>query len=70
METRIKNLRIDNDIKQDTLSKFLNISQAAYSNYELDKRRIPLELLSKLADYYKTSVDYILYRTDDFKPYE
>lgn len=69
METRIKNLREDNDFTQKQLSKFLNISQVAYSYYELNKRNIPLELLCKLADFYNTSVDYLLYRTDESTPY-
>ena len=69
METRIKNLREDNDLTQKQLSNFLNISQVAYSNYELNKRSIPLELLCKLADFYDTSVDYLLYRTDTITPY-
>ena len=69
METRIKDLREDNDFTQKQLSKFLNISQVAYSYYELNKRSIPLELLSKLADFYNTSVDYLLYRTDEVLPY-
>ena len=69
METRIKNLREDNDYTQKQISKFLNISQVAYSYYELNKRSIPLELLSKLADFYNTSVDYLLYRTDNPIPY-
>jgi transcriptional regulator with XRE-family HTH domain len=70
MKTRIKTLREDNDLTQKELSKFLNISQVAYSYYELNKRNIPLELLCKLADYYNTSVDYLLYRTDDITPYQ
>lgn len=69
METRIRNLREDNDFTQKQLSKFLNISQVAYSYYELNRRNIPLELLCKLADFYNTSVDYLLYRTDETKPY-
>lgn len=69
MQTRIRNLREDNDLTQKELSKILNVSQVAYSYYELNKRTIPLELLCKLADFYNTSVDYILYRTDTFKPY-
>ena len=64
MKTRIKDLREDKDITQQELSKFLNISQVAYSYYELNKRNIPLELLSKLANFYNTSVDYLIYRTD------
>ena len=59
METRIKILREDHDLTQKQLSSLLNISQVAYSYYELEKRSIPLELLSKLADFYETSVDYI-----------
>ncbi len=69
METRIKNLREDKDLTQKQLSQFLNISQVAYSYYELNKRAIPLELLSKLADFYNTSIDYLLYRTDETLPY-
>ena len=68
MKTRIRNLREDNDLTQNELSNYLNISQVAYSYYELGKRNIPLELLSKLADYYNTSIDYLLYRTDNIKP--
>ena len=69
IKTRIKDLRVDRDLGQKTLSKYLNISQVAYSYYELNRRNIPLELLAKLADYYHTSVDYLLYRTDDMTPY-
>ena len=68
METRIRNLREDKDLTQKQLSELLNISQVAYSYYELNKRSIPLELLSKLADFY-TSTDYLLYRTNELKPY-
>ena len=70
MITRIKDLREDNDLTQNDISKILNISQVAYSYYELGKRSIPIEILSKLADYYNTSVDYLLYRTDEKKPYK
>lgn len=70
MITRIKDLREDNDLTQNDISKILNISQVAYSYYELWKRSIPIEILSKLADYYNTSVDYLIYRTDEKKPYK
>ncbi len=69
MKTRLRNLREDSDLTQKDLSKMLNISQVAYSYYELDKRSIPLELLSKIADFYNTSVDYLLFRTDTPVPY-
>ena len=69
MKTRIKNLREDYDLTQKEISAFLHISQVAYSYYELNRRSIPLEILSKLADFYNTSIDYLVYRTDEIKPY-
>jgi len=64
MRTRIRDLREDRDLTQSEVSKILNISQVAYSYYELNKRSIPLESLCKLADFYNVSIDYILYRTE------
>ena len=69
MKLRLKNLREDRDLTQRELSELLNVSQVAYSYYEISKRGIPLEVLDKLADYYNTSIDYILYRTDIPAPY-
>ena len=69
METRIKNLREDHDLTQKQISEYLNVSQVAYSYYELNRRSIPVETLDKLADYYNTSVDYLLYKTDIVTPY-
>ncbi|MCI9276042.1 MAG: helix-turn-helix transcriptional regulator [Clostridia bacterium] len=68
IKTRIKDLRVDRDLGQKTLSKYLNISQVAYSYYELGRRSIPIEILCKIADFYDTNVDYLLYRTDDDSP--
>ena len=70
MKTRIKELREDNGLTQKQVSKYLNISQVAYSYYEINKRSLPIDILSKLADFYNTSTDYILYRTNIFKPYQ
>lgn len=70
MITRIRDLREDSDLTQTQISKILNISQVAYSYYEIGKREIPLDLLCKLADYYDTSVDYLLFRTNIKKPYK
>lgn len=69
METRIKNLREDRDLTQKKISEYLNVSQVAYSYYELNRRSIPIEILDKLADYYNTSIDYILYKTNVRTPY-
>jgi len=70
MKNRLKDLREDADLTQTQVASLLNISQVAYSYYEIGKRSIPLELLCKLADYYNTSIDYILYRTNISTPYK
>lgn len=70
MKTRIKDLREDRDLTQKEISQYLNISQVAYSYYEINKRSIPLEVLCRLADFYNTSTDYLLYRTNEIKPYK
>ena len=66
---RIRDLREDNELTQEYMGKILNVSQRTYSRYENDERAIPIEFLSKLADYYGTSVDYIIERTNQKKPY-
>ncbi|MCD7724179.1 MAG: helix-turn-helix domain-containing protein [Clostridiales bacterium] len=64
---RIRNLREDSDLTQTDLAEYLNISQRAYSRYETGERGIPIETLTKIADYYKVSVDYLIGRTNDKK---
>ena len=45
------------------------MSQTGYSQYETETNDIPTEVLKKLAHYYNTSIDYLLYETDERKPY-
>ena len=61
--TRIKGLREDSDIKQKELADYLGISQRTYSHYENGTRKIPLDILIALAEYYGCSTDYLLGRT-------
>ena len=66
---RIRDLREDKDLTQTEIAKILNITQRTYSRYENGERSVPLELLCRIADYYKVSVDYLLERTDIKRPY-
>ena len=66
---RIKDLRVDNDIKQKEIADFLGCTQQQYSEYESNKRTISIDRLVLIADLYKVSVDYLLGRTDVSKPY-
>ena len=66
---RLKDLREDHDLKQEEIAKILNISQTNYSKYELEKVNIPISALIVLADFYNTSIDYLIGLTDEIKPY-
>ena len=60
MYQRIRDLREDRDLTQKQMAQNLSCSQQVYSNYELGQRDIPTEILIKLSDFHKVSVDYIL----------
>lgn len=66
---RLRDLREDSDMNQTQFAKLLGMSQTGYSKYETGENDIPTEILIKIADYYDTSVDYLLGRTDQKKPY-
>ena len=69
MTLRIRDLREDHDFKQAYVANWLQCDQSLYSKYERGQREIPVALLSRLADLYGTSVDYLMGRTDDPRPY-
>ena len=68
-ESRLRDLREDNDLNQQTIAKLLNVHQTTYSDYELGKVNIPVNSLHALADFYKVSIDYLLCRTNIKTPY-
>lgn len=69
MKLRIRELREDQDLKQKTVAGDLMCDQSLYSKYERGERPLPLEMAERLADYFGTSVDYLLGRTDEKTPY-
>jgi len=69
MYTRIRNLREDKDLSQKDMAMILNVAQTTYSDYELGKINIPVEILKKLAAYFHTSIDYLVEITDDPIPH-
>lgn len=66
---RLRELREDRDLYQKDVAKILNMSQTGYSQYETETNDIPTEILKKLSVYYNVSIDYLLYMTDERKPY-
>ena len=61
---RLKELREENKYTQQYVAEILNIRQNTYSQYENEKREIPIRALIILAKLYDVSVDYILELTD------
>ena len=69
MKYRIRDLREDRDLKQREVAEYLLCDQSLYSKYERGERPVPVDILNKLADFYSTSVDYLIGRTDQKEPY-
>lgn len=67
--SNIRNLREDHDLKQREVAEVLHVSQNTYSQYETGTIELTAEKLMLLADFYHTSVDYLLGRTNVFEPY-
>lgn len=65
---RLYDLRTDNDLTQQEIADYLMCNRQVYARYERGLREIPVSMLIVLADYYNTSTDYILGRTDNPKP--
>ena len=64
MYQRIRDLREDHDLTQKQIAQMLGMSQTGYSKYETGENDIPTQVLIKLADFYQTSIDYLLGRTN------
>ncbi len=69
MYKRIRNMREDKDLTQEQMAEYLCVHQTTYSDYELGNLNIPVPILDKIATLFETSVDYLLERTDEKKPY-
>ena len=65
---RLKDLRHDAQLTQRDMANLLKTTQPQYSKYESGERSLPLEHLVTLANYFHTSTDYLLGRTNDPKP--
>ena len=61
---RLKKLRKEGKLTQKDIAAFLNISQPAYQQFESGKKKMNLETMKKLADFFNVSTDYLLGKTD------
>jgi transcriptional regulator with XRE-family HTH domain len=70
LNSRLEKCRKELNMTKKEVAKLLSIDQSTYGKYELGKRVPDAEMLQKLADIYKTSIDYLLGRTDIKNPIE
>lgn len=68
MQLRIRDLREDADLTQRQIADMLHCDQSQYSKYERGERELPLTYAVKLAQFYKTSVDYLVGLSDVRSP--
>ncbi len=61
---RLKDLRVDKDLRQQDIAELLGIAQTVYSRYERGYQDLPVAHLLVLSDFYGVSTDYILGKTN------
>ena len=56
---RLRDLREDRDLRQETVADILGITRQQYQLYESGKRELPMHHFISLARYYNISLDYL-----------
>jgi len=62
----LRDMRLDRDIKQQTIADLINTTQQQYSKYEKGISDLPLRVLPILADFYDVSADFLIGRKGDY----
>lgn len=68
--SKLKQLRTEKKLKQEDLSKLLNVSRQSVSKYETNERFPDKEILVTLSKFFNVSIDYLLGLTDIREPAE
>lgn len=70
MVNRLRDMREDRDLTQAQMADLLKVHQTTYSDYEIGKLNVPIDIFIKLAKFYETSIDFLAGITDNPKPYK
>jgi len=62
---RIRDIREDRDLKQDTVAKVIGTERSYYGKYERGQRPMLARQIIDLCNYYNLSADYVLGLTDE-----
>jgi len=65
MAERLRACRKELKLTQAQVAIYCDITEKAYQNYELMTREPKLEILIRIADFYKVFLDYLTGRTDE-----
>ena len=57
---RLKDIRIENDLTQTQMAKILNTTQTSYNRWENNVELISLKKITKVCNYFNTSMDYLV----------
>lgn len=63
LSSRLRELRLSNNLRQDQVAKLIGVTKNAISTYENDTRQPSFEILIRLANLYRVSTDYLLGQT-------
>lgn len=61
---RIRLLRTENNLSQETLARKIQSNQKQISKWERGQIEPNIDMMKKLADYFEVSVDYLIGRAD------
>lgn len=64
MKLRLRELRIEQGLTQEQVSKYIYVNQSMYCRYESGKLSLPLRSAEKLARLYNVSMDYLMGLSD------
>ena len=62
---RLKEIREERELNQETLARVLQTTQQYYGKYENGKRELPFSRAIELAKFYNVSLDYLAGLIDD-----
>ena len=57
---RLKDIRIENDLTQVQMASILNTTQTSYNRWENNVELISLKKLTRVCNYFNTSMDYLV----------
>ena len=62
--SRLRQLRIDKNLRQEQVAKLIGVNKSAISTYENNTRQPSFDILVRLATLYRVSTDYLLGMTN------